>query len=511
MKTPIIDFVEKYIKNKPVRVHMPGHKGRGPYGRFSDIYKYDITEIDGADYLSAPGGIIAESEQNASRMFGCPTYYSAEGSSLCIRAMLFMIKKMAVQEGRKPRILAGRNAHSTFVNAAALLDIEVDWIMPLREESYESCTVTGQDIENYIPAADSIVDNLTEHTRKKCGYDALYVTSPDYLGNMLNISELAETCHRYGMLLLVDNAHGAYLKFLEQSLFPIDLGADMCSSSAHKTLPVLTGGAYLHISDRCRKIYTDSDIRKALSAFASTSPSYLILQSLDLCNEYLEKTAKQGKVYRLAAERVDKIKKSLGYFVIPNVYDESLKVNNHDKKLGLAIIGNEPIKLTIMFSGILDGNKVAEDLAEHNIYVEYHDKDHIVFMFSPMNTEEDYKAVEDELLSIIKCASSNEQMKDSVSPCAELRTKAKKETGKATVYDEPNMSSRFPDPERVMSPKEAMMAPSEAVMVKDSIGRILASPVLTCPPCVPLYMCGEVIGENISDYYSGEIMVVKQI
>ena len=225
----------------------------------------------------------------------------------------------------------------------------------------------------------------------------------------------------------------------------------------------------------------------------------------------MEKTAKQGKVYRLAAERVDKIKKSLGYFVIPNVYDESLKVNNHDKKLGLAIIGNEPLKLTIMFSGILDGNKVAEDLAEHNIYVEYHDKDHIVFMFSPMNTEEDYKAVEDELPSIIKCASSNEQMKDSVSPCAELRTKAKKETGKATVYDEPNMSSRFPDPERVMSPKEAMMAPSEAVMVKDSIGRILASPVLTCPPCVPLYMCGEVIGENISDYYSGEIMVVKQI
>ena len=280
MKTPIIDFVEKYIKNKPVRVHMPGHKGRGPYGRFSDIYKYDITEIDGADYLSAPGGIIAESEQNASRMFGCPTYYSAEGSSLCIRAMLFMIKKTAVQEGRKPRILAGRNAHSTFVNAAALLDIDVDWIMPLREESYESCTVTGQDIENYIPAADSIVDNLTEHTRKKCGYDALYVTSPDYLGNMLNISELAETCHRYGMLLLVDNAHGAYLKFLEQSLFPIDLGADMCSSSAHKTLPVLTGGAYLHISDR-----QTSHFRIFSEWFTSRTSS--VLEQYSLTVQYL--------------------------------------------------------------------------------------------------------------------------------------------------------------------------------------------------------------------------------
>ena len=114
----------------------------------------------------------------------------------------------------------------------------------------------------------------------------MYVTSPDYLGEMADMGNLAKVCHDSGTILLVDNAHGAYLKFLPKSLDPLDLGADMCCASAHKTLPVLTGGAYLHISRRLPARYADQ-ANSALALFGSTSPSYLIMASLDACNSLL--------------------------------------------------------------------------------------------------------------------------------------------------------------------------------------------------------------------------------
>ena len=113
---------------------------------------------------------------------------------------------------------------------------------------------------------------------------AVYITSPDYLGGMSDIKSLSETAREYGVPLIVDNAHGAYLRFLKDSLHPIDLGADMCCDSAHKTLPVLTGGAYLHISENAPETYKNLG-KKAMELFGSTSPSYLILQSLDKANE----------------------------------------------------------------------------------------------------------------------------------------------------------------------------------------------------------------------------------
>ena len=227
MNTPICDFVRRYAESKTLRLHMPGHKGKGPLG----IEQLDITEISGADSLYEASGIIAESEANASALFGCPTFYSTEGSSQCIRAMLHLATC-----GRNRRIAAARNVHKTFLSAAALLDLQVDWLYPDSEGSYLACPITAETLENYFATCEEIPA-------------AVYVTSPDYLGNLLYIDALAAVCHRYGSLLLVDNAHGAYLKFLPDSRHPMDLGADLCCDSAHKTLPVLTGGAYLHIRD----------------------------------------------------------------------------------------------------------------------------------------------------------------------------------------------------------------------------------------------------------------------
>ena len=124
MKTPICDFVKEYTKKSPLRMHMPGHKGASVLG----VENIDITEIDGADDLYHADGIIKESELNAGSIFGANTFYSTEGSSLSIRAALYLAVKHAKAQGVKPIIAAGRNAHKVFLSSAALLDFDIVWI-----------------------------------------------------------------------------------------------------------------------------------------------------------------------------------------------------------------------------------------------------------------------------------------------------------------------------------------------------------------------------------------------
>ena len=294
MNTPIADFVREYADLGASRLHMPGHKGRA----FLGCEAYDITEIAGADSLYEAGGIIAKSEANAARLFGARrTFYSTEGSSQCIRAMLYLLitrwarrqkqaGKGAIQTGdepadgreklagvrrtcKRPLVLAGRNAHKAFLYAAALLDFDVRWLYPTGENaSLCACAVSPEALARELDALDAPPA-------------AVYVTSPDYLGNQCDITSLAAVCHSRGVPLAVDNAHGAYLRFLSPSRHPLDLGADICCDSAHKTLPVLTGGAYLHIARGASEGLEDC-ARQALALFGSTSPSYLTLASLDL-------------------------------------------------------------------------------------------------------------------------------------------------------------------------------------------------------------------------------------
>ena len=129
MTTPICDFVRQYAASVPGRLHMPGHKGNVRLGP----EPLDITEIPGADVLYASTGIIRESEENTARLFGSVrTVYSAEGSSLSIRAMLYLAQMHAALRGKRLRIAAGRNAHRVFTEAAALLDPEVVWLSGTR-------------------------------------------------------------------------------------------------------------------------------------------------------------------------------------------------------------------------------------------------------------------------------------------------------------------------------------------------------------------------------------------
>ena len=452
MNTPIYDFVEAYKESNPVRLHMPGHKGvPGPLG----VEPSDITEIDGADVLSAACGIIAESEANAGELFGCRSFYSTEGSSLCIRTMVFLLKKLALHNGMKPFILAARNVHRSFVDAVALLDVDVEWIMPRAEDSFESCSITGEELGE-------IIDSYRAQGRMPA---AVYVTSPDYLGNIADISALAEACHSRKCLLMVDNAHGAYLRFLAESAHPIDLGADVCCDSAHKTLPVLTGGAYLHISRGVDPFLMDY-VGRAMALFSTTSPSYLILQSLDLCNAYL---AEHGSVFEQAAVRTDKLRAAL-------------------MVAGYKTVGNERLKLTLRAGeAFADGEWLAEQLSSNGITVEYYDYKHVVMMFSPQTSEEEFEKVRETLIDL---AGKLPGKPDEELTAPEDRT------------------IRMDAPARALTPAEAILMESEYVSARDCAGRILAEPLVSMPPCVPVYMCGEVLDAEAVKYIRGSVRVV---
>ncbi|MBP5155639.1 MAG: amino acid decarboxylase, partial [Clostridia bacterium] len=196
MNTPIADFLDKYAASGAERLHMPGHKGVP--GALGGAERFDITEISGADSLYEAGGIIAESEKNAAALFGtAATFYSAEGSSHCIRAMLYLALLYARENGREPAVLAVRNAHRTFVTGAALMSLETEWIYPHG---------------NMLSGAANAVEIKKALAKRR--YAAVYITSPDYLGGTCDIAATAAVCRENGALLLCDNAHGAYLRFL---------------------------------------------------------------------------------------------------------------------------------------------------------------------------------------------------------------------------------------------------------------------------------------------------------
>ncbi|MBQ5329754.1 MAG: aminotransferase class I/II-fold pyridoxal phosphate-dependent enzyme [Oscillospiraceae bacterium] len=416
---PISRFLEKYAESGILRAHMPGHKGKAD--------PYDITEIKGADSLYEAEGIIAESERRTAALFGSyRSFYSCGGSTLCIQAMLMYLSRI-----KGKRVLAARNCHRAFLNAAALLDLDVVWL-PSGSKGFLSADIDTKELERA----------LKEHRPH-----FVYLTTPDYPGNILPLDDISETVHRYGALLAADNAHGAYLRFIGKNgipLHPLFHGADICCDSAHKTLPVLTGGAYLHIGENAKEPY-DGCVKQMMSVFGSSSPSYLILRSLDEF-AYTDKSVTEA------------------YFSEMHRASESAK-DILRRKYRLA--GDEPGKISIFApSAGYTGNELGELLRKRGIECEYSDSIYTVLMITGLDTESIGK-IRDILMEI--------PVKEPFDPLF---------TGEITRR------------RRAMSLREAFFAPSETVPIEKAPGRICSRAVTVCPPGVAFVTGGEVFDEK---------------
>lgn len=436
MRTPIVDYVADYINQNKSRMHMPGHKGHV----FLGCEPMDITEIAGADVLHHAQGIIRESEENAAGLFGAgATFYSTEGSSLCIKAMLEALGQTSAA-GDRPVVLAARNIHRSMVDACALLDFDLHFISTAQNPSLCTSLVSSEDLRSELSAMQSLPLGV-------------YVTSPDYLGQLQDIRGLAGVCREFHIPLLVDNAHGAYLHFLEPSCHPMALGAAMCCDSAHKTLPVLTGGAYLHISDEYKEKFAWR-IPQGMALFGSTSPSYLTLQSLDLCNRYLD----EGYSGRLQS-----FIKRLGW------------CRQQMRQAGFVLGQTEPLKITIEAGEMgFSGEELAGSLREHQIECEYADADYVVLMLTPENTEEDIRRLE-------------QFAYDWKIPAAENECGDRKQEG---LF--------LGEIVRACTIREAVLAPSEEIPVSEAEGRILGMETVSCPPAIPIAVCGERINRHMT-------------
>ena len=275
MNTPVADFVQRYAKAGTARLHMPGHKGRCFFG-------LRALGHHGNPRGGRPlrGGGHPSGERTKRRR---PVWLPAD--LLLHRGLQPVHPGHAVPGGGSQRLphcgggeerppgLCLRRRLAGFGNPLAVAGGK-----PLFVRVPHLPRPAGGDPEQPAGASGGGVPH-----------------QPGLSGRHGGNPALAQVCHQHGTLLLVDNAHGAYLRFLQPSLHPLDLGADLCCDSAHKTLPVLTGGAYLHLSPAA-PAWLAAMAKSALGLFGSTSPSYLTLASLDLCNRYLA----EGYPQRLA-------------------------------------------------------------------------------------------------------------------------------------------------------------------------------------------------------------------
>ena len=410
MYTPIHDFLTEYSKSSALRCHMPGDKGLN--------HPLDITEIKGADSLYEADGIIAGSEENAARLYGSGAVcYSCGGSTLSINTMLCMAKQLT----RKDTIVAGRYSHRSLIDSCIMLGLKVKWVYP---EEYLSADISPEEIEKAID----------ENTA------AVFINSIDYYGGTSDIRSIGQVCHKKGVLLLVDNAHGAYRIFTETH--PITLGADMCADSAHKTMPCITGTALLHLRNREHKRHA----KEAMALFGSSSPSYLMLDSLDLCNRFIE-------------EEKDTAEKRLGAI---SYLKERLSLK------GIRVKDSDEMRITIdANSQGYSGYDFAEELRKSGIECEMSDDRYVVLLFSVVQPMEDFDKIYDVLTHMRK---------------------------KFAIVPE---ERKIIKPKSVIAPRKAFFSITEIVETAAALGKVCAAVACPCPPCIPVVMPGEVITADI--------------
>jgi arginine decarboxylase len=446
--TPIYTALQQYAGKDYLRLHMPGHAGKGiKQEELRSLAALDLTEIPGLDDLHLPTGVIKESQELLARAFGAAkSYFLVNGATSGIHTLFLALN----QEGSK--VLLPRNAHRSFYGGLVLSGATPVYIpVQVEAELGIALTVTAEDV-NRLLILNPEVNNV-------------FISSPSYYGTGSDIEAIASITISHNKLLLVDEAHGAHFTF--SRFYPqtaLESGADGVVNGLHKTLPVFNQGACLHLSAR---LAGDSRIAKSLSLLTTTSPSYPILASIDLARQFMEEKGESilEKSYQLSREYRQKINAITGL----NCCDQELQAVT-------GVTGLDPLKMLVSVQGSsLDGYQFAALLRErYGIQVELEGTNFILAMFSLFHDRNDWEEFYQALQVIAATYPGRERAWSNV----ELP----------------------PTPPILLSPRQAFMASYHQVPVKDALNQVAAEMIAVYPPGIPCILPGELINQEMLDY-----------
>lgn len=428
---PLYDALAAYVEKGRASFHTPGHKGHAGILGGLHLLADDLTELPDTASLYDGGDAVEQAERLAASAFGAAeTLFSAGGCTLCIQTMLLL------GAGTGSRVVFARNSHRSAVNAAALLGLDPVWAWPTGENGQ----VTPQDVGRALSGGD---------------VRAVYITSPDYYGNLADIPAISALCKSRRLPLLVDNAHGSHLGAF--GLHPLALGASVTADSSHKTLPVLTGGAMLHIgaAPDGSPFYTRRAAKAAMALFGSTSPGFPVLASLDLARDWWSRAGKEA--FRHTAE------------IVRRMNDTAVR-----EQLAVPKAASDPARLTLDPSRLgVDGLQAAEFFRSQGCEPEYADARFVVFIVTPFNTPGELKRLHAAIQKF---------------PAEQRRGHFLKKRDIPRVYEPAGAK-----PVAAMSPRDALTKENESVPVDRAEGRVAACAVCPCPPGIPAVVPGEIV------------------
>ena len=453
IKMPLLNALKTSTRRSHAAFYAPGHKqGQGSSQEIKDligdrVFQADLPELPELDNLFAPEGVIEEAQQLAARTFGAATtWFLVNGSSCGIVAAILATC------GTNDKIILPRNIHQSAIAGLVLSGAIPIFIDP--EYVFEEGLA-------YNVASEAVERALKQHPDTK----AVMMLHPTYQGICSDLAAIAEITHRYNIPLLVDEAHGAHFAF-HQDLPPsaMSVGADLSVQSTHKTLSALTQASMLHIKgDRV----CPQRISKALQLVESTSPSYLLLTSLDAAREQM---ATQGD--RLMSQTIA-LATEARVAQIPQLSVLTPKIQPGCQHF-------DPTRLTINVSKLgITGFEADEILHEQlGVTCELPLWQHLTFIISLGNTIEDIQKLIRACKSLSQLASER-----TISPPSILL----------------HPLSFIPHPLRV-SPREAYFAPTETVHIDRASDRLCGELICPYPPGIPLLMPGEIITSEAIEY-----------
>lgn len=461
-KIPLTERLSTYAASDAYPFHMPGHKRQIKMGitSFPNPFSVDITEIEGFDNLHHAENILKDSMESAASAYGADrSWYLVNGSTCGILAAI----ASAVKPGEK--ILMARNSHKSSYHAVFLNQLEPVYLYPEKVPDFE------------IPGGikpDQVEKLLSEHPEIR----VVFVTSPTYEGVVSDIRGISEVAHRYGAALIVDEAHGAHLSFGDGKYFPnsaLDEGADLVIQSLHKTLPSLTQTAILHLKS---SILDAKRIEQYLSVYQSSSPSYILIASMENCVRYMaERGAYEMTQY---GARLRELREKLAKFRNFQLLTKEICGES-------GVYGYDPSKLVI-FPKFMTGTELAEILrSEYHLESEMSTGQYVILMTSFMDTDEGFSRLERALLELdarVEKLAMQIDQNQSYEAVGESCGGGFKECN----------SYKFP--QRVCLPWQAWHGKGVLVPLEEAKGRTAKTCMTIYPPGVPMLMPGELIGEN---------------